>query len=113
VPNFSELPTDQKNSPSRWRFRPLLRPTFRFRVLPPGEASTYFRSVLDASGTLGRVLSACKRPFNLMYAICEQFIFPQYPHRRDGRVGRAVERGLEPSDRGAPREYRRPRRSRA
>src|SRR5205085_12118801 len=34
------------------RFRPPLRPTFRFRVVPPGEASSYSRPVLGASGTL-------------------------------------------------------------
>ena len=31
---------DQKNSPSRSRFRPLIRLTFRFRVQPTGSASS-------------------------------------------------------------------------
>jgi hypothetical protein len=30
---------DQKNSPSRLRFRPPFRLTFRFRVRPPGTVS--------------------------------------------------------------------------
>jgi hypothetical protein len=47
---------DQKNSPSRVRFRPPPRRTFRFRVRPTGEASAYSRPVLGASGNLnGRV----------------------------------------------------------
>jgi hypothetical protein len=41
-----------KNSPSRVRFRPPFRPTFRFRVRPPGLASSYSRPVLGAVGTL-------------------------------------------------------------
>src|SRR5581483_9910262 len=36
------------------------RPTFRFRVLPPGEASTYSRSVLGASSTLRSGHGRCK-----------------------------------------------------
>src|SRR3954470_7939805 len=43
----------KRSSPSRLRFRPPLRPTFRFRVQPPGLASSYSRSVLGAIGTLG------------------------------------------------------------
>ena len=43
---------DQKNSPSRLRFRPLSRLTIRLRVLPSDSASTYLRSVLGASGNL-------------------------------------------------------------
>src|SRR5437867_4419218 len=35
------------------RFRPPLRRTFGFRLLPTGEASSYSRPVLGASGTLG------------------------------------------------------------
>src|SRR2546423_15714862 len=45
---------DQKNSPSRFRFRPPLPLTFPFRVLPSDSASTYSRSVLGASSTLTR-----------------------------------------------------------
>jgi hypothetical protein len=40
------------NSPSRVRFRPQPRVTFRFRVVPPGGASSYSRPVLGAVGTL-------------------------------------------------------------
>jgi len=39
---------DQKNSPSRLRFRPPNQLTFRLRVRPLSSASTYSRSVLDA-----------------------------------------------------------------
>jgi hypothetical protein len=45
---------DQKNSPSRFRFRPPLPLTFPFRVLPSDSASTYLRSVLGASRRLTR-----------------------------------------------------------
>jgi hypothetical protein len=41
-----------EHSPSRVRFRPPLRLTFRFRVQPSGEASSYSRPVLGAGGTL-------------------------------------------------------------
>lgn len=41
-----------KDSPSRVRFRPLSRLTFRFRVRPPGRASSYSRPVLGAGGNL-------------------------------------------------------------
>ena len=41
----------QKNSESRWRFRPPNPLTFRFRVRPSSSASTYSRSVLAAGGT--------------------------------------------------------------
>ena len=40
------------SSPSRLRFRPPSRPTFRFRVQPPGLASLYSRSVLGADENL-------------------------------------------------------------
>jgi hypothetical protein len=43
---------DQKNSPSRFRFRPPLPLTFPFRVLPSDSVSTYLRSVLGASSNL-------------------------------------------------------------
>ncbi len=45
---------DQKNSPSRFRFRPPLPLTFPLRVLPSDSVSTYLRSVLGASSTLTR-----------------------------------------------------------
>jgi hypothetical protein len=38
-----------RDSPNPFRFRPPLRPTFRFRVPPPGVASSYSRSVLGAA----------------------------------------------------------------
>ena len=83
---------DQKNSPSGWRFRPLHRPAFRLHVQPPGEASTYSRSLLGAIGTLANPKHAYKGPFSLMYAICEMFSFPHFPHPENAVVGRAVER---------------------
>src|SRR2546423_15615512 len=46
--------SDQKNSPSRFRFRPPSPLTFPFRVLPSDPASSYLRSVLGASRTLTR-----------------------------------------------------------
>jgi hypothetical protein len=39
-----------KNSSSRFRFRPLYRGAFGFRLQPLGGASTYLRSLLDAGG---------------------------------------------------------------
>ncbi len=50
-----------KSSPSRLRFRPPSRPTFRFRVLPPDPVSTYSRSVLGASGNLDGPIHQFKR----------------------------------------------------
>src|SRR5215211_2359700 len=41
-----------KNSPSRVRFRPPVRLTFRCRVRPPGLASSYSRPVLGAVGNV-------------------------------------------------------------
>src|SRR5436853_7723486 len=43
---------DQKNSPSRFRFRPPLPLTFAFRLLPSDSVSTYLRSVLGAISNL-------------------------------------------------------------
>src|SRR5204863_9770625 len=45
---------DQKNSPSRFRFRPPLPLTFPLQVLPSDSVSTYLRSVLGARRTLTR-----------------------------------------------------------
>ena len=42
------------DSPSRFRFRPPHRLTFGFRLVPPGRASSYLRSVLGARGNLER-----------------------------------------------------------
>jgi hypothetical protein len=63
---------DQKNSPSRFRFRPPLEPTFPFRVLPLREASTYSRSVLDASGKVRHPSAAVKDDNRKKTANCEQ-----------------------------------------
>jgi hypothetical protein len=80
----ARLARDQKNSPSRLRFRPLNRPTFGFRLRPPGWASIYSRSVLGANGTV----EASSRPFkacpNADVAICKVFSFQHFPHP-DGR----------------------------
>jgi hypothetical protein len=51
---------DQKNSPSRFRFRPPLPLTFPFRVLPSDSVSTYLRSVLGARGTLTRAATGSR-----------------------------------------------------
>ena len=75
--------SDQKNSPSRLRFRPLNRPTFGFRLRPPGWASIYSRSVLGARGTVD--VSRC--PFKTCPiadpAICKKFSF-QHFHNAQG-----------------------------
>ena len=44
---------DQKNSPSRFPFRPPFSMTFPLRVVPSNSASTYSGSVLGARGNLG------------------------------------------------------------
>src|SRR2546425_5749108 len=66
---------DQKNSPSRFRFRPPLPLTFAFRLLPSDSVSTYLRSVLGASGNLTCQAAGSrgrKRP-------CSQFaVFPLF-----------------------------------
>jgi hypothetical protein len=51
---------DQKNSPSRFRFRPPVALTFGFRLLPSPLASTYSRPVLGASGNLAVVKGSIK-----------------------------------------------------
>src|SRR5262245_50380910 len=50
----------KRNSPSRWRFRPLHPQTVRFRVEPSGGASTYSRSVLGALWNLRPTTRAVK-----------------------------------------------------
>src|SRR5437773_261774 len=49
-----------KSAPSRWRFRPPSPSTLSFRLLPPGAASTYSRSVLGAGVNLRITRSPCK-----------------------------------------------------
>jgi len=66
----------QKNSPSRWRFRPPNLLAFRFRVPPPGPASTYSRSVLGAKGTIGAAALLCKTVHKEEAAICINFQCP-------------------------------------
>ena len=51
---------DQRNSPSRFRFRPPLPLTFRLRVQPSDSASTYLRSVLGARENLRDLAAAFK-----------------------------------------------------
>jgi hypothetical protein len=72
--------SDQKNSPSRFRFRPPFRPTFGFRLRPPGWASTYSRSVLGASGNLETSTPPRKTCRNVSSAICKNFSFQHLPH---------------------------------
>src|SRR5215210_1065138 len=64
---------DQRNSPSRWRFRPPNLVTFRFRVQSPGSDSTYSRSVLGARGTVEAGAGERKVRPRLLAAICEDF----------------------------------------
>ena len=49
-----------KDSPSRVRFRPLSRLTFRFRVRPSGRASSYSRPVLGAAAIYAFGTVGCK-----------------------------------------------------
>ena len=70
---------DQKNSPSRFRFRPPCRPTFGFRLRPPGWASTYSRSVLGANGTVEMSRGLFKACPNAEFAICKKFSFQHFP----------------------------------
>ena len=58
----------------------LARLTFRFRVLPSGEASSYSRSVLGARGNLARRTGPYKALKKFMCALCE--VFSQAPHSR-------------------------------
>ncbi len=69
---------DQKNSPSRFRFRPPLPLTFPLRVLPSDLASTYSRSVLGASTKLRDARHACKWSGSAMAAICVKFNFQHF-----------------------------------
>jgi hypothetical protein len=57
---LSRADLDQKNSPSRLRFRPLNRLTFGFRLQSCGSVSIYLRSVLGASGNLWAAETSCK-----------------------------------------------------
>ena len=68
---------DQKNSPSRLRFRPPNLLAFRFHVQPSGPASTYSRSVLGARGTVRRVSGPCKGGRNRKMRSLHDF---HYPH---------------------------------
>jgi hypothetical protein len=65
-----------KKSPSRWRFRPPSPLAFRFRVQPPGSASTYSRSVLGARENLRRPRTLFKRPEFGKHALCTLFVLP-------------------------------------
>src|SRR5438270_9306407 len=65
---------DQKNSPSRLRFRPPFPGTFALRLLPSGAASTYSRSVLGARGNLERRAACDKGSRERFHAICEDFL---------------------------------------
>jgi hypothetical protein len=63
---------DQKNSPSRLRFCPPNRLTFRFRVWPPDSASIYSRSVLGAGENLDVPATALQDPrAEKKSAVCE------------------------------------------
>jgi hypothetical protein len=62
-----------KKSPRRLRFRPPNLLAFRFRVQPPGSASTYSRSVLGARGNLEARTRPGKSRCNEIVAKCEHF----------------------------------------
>src|SRR4051794_33906436 len=65
---------DQKNSPSRFRFRPQSRLTIRLRVLPTGSASTYLRPVLGAIRTVGIAPIRFKGVASSLPALCDFFV---------------------------------------
>ncbi len=60
-----------KDSPSRVRFRPLPRLTFRFRVRPPGRASSYSRPVLGAAAIYAVAAVLARRTDHGKAANCE------------------------------------------
>ncbi len=70
---------DQKNSPSRFRFRPPLPLTFPLRVLPSDSVSIYSRSVLGASSKLRDARCTFKGVKEDVAAICEKFNY-QHVH---------------------------------
>jgi hypothetical protein len=65
----------KKNSPSRWRFRPLSPLTVRFRVEPSGCASTYSRSVLGAIRNLRNGAEPVKSGEYPFAALCDLLAF--------------------------------------
>src|SRR3989440_11655554 len=69
---------DQKNSPSRFRFRPPLPLTFPLRVLPSDSVSTYLRSVLGASIKLRNASHAFKTSKRAVAAICVKFNYQHF-----------------------------------
>jgi len=62
---------DQKNSPTRWHFRPPNQLTFRFRVRPLGSASTYSRSVVGAEGNLADAEASVQDRPDEKRALCD------------------------------------------
>jgi hypothetical protein len=87
--------TTERNSPSRWRFRPLSPLTFRFRVEPSGWASTYSRSVLGARrnlGTSARRVNHFARSFVPLSGFLDR-----YPGslRADDLCGHSISRSVE------------------
>src|SRR4051794_13818909 len=71
------------------------RLTFRFRVLPSGEASSYSRSVLGARGNLTSRTGPDKTLEKLACALCEVFLKECIRRARPGRAAgaRAAHRG--------------------
>src|SRR5437762_10329596 len=78
-----------KNSPSRFRFRPPCRLAFGFRLPPPGWASTYSRSVLGASRTLGVRLAVRKASRTKLLANCEERFVVRTDNARTKKTRRA------------------------
>ena len=96
---------DQKNSPSRFRFRPPAPLTFPFRVLPPEPASSYSRSVLGASSTL---TCATRRSRGLKKARSQ---IATFSFSNTGAANRAVWKGLKrrsPATWAGPKKFAEP-----
>jgi hypothetical protein len=75
---------EEKNSPSRWRFRPPSSSAFRFRVQPPRAASSYSRSVLGAGVNLRIARSPCKPDTRRKACSLRQKILPHFHTHRVG-----------------------------
>src|SRR4051794_3774554 len=91
----------QKNSPSRWRFRPPPPRTFGFRLRPSGMVSAYSRSALGAALTLATDVSTDKEPPTRSAAFCGgSFAAPPSGPTRSAALGSApAEATIRPPDR--------------
>jgi hypothetical protein len=78
---------DQKIRRAGFAFVHFARLTFRFRVLPSGEASSYSRSVLGASGNLTTGTGPFKALKKLVCALCEVFFQGSHETSSGGSAG--------------------------